>query len=303
MIKELISICICTYKRQSLLDTLNSIESQVIANKLQLELCIVDNDSKGSSLPIVESFRRRSKLTIHHKIEPRQGLSFARNATLKQASGKWLAFIDDDEVAATDWISKLYSSAISYDADVIIGRVKTIYPKSTPVWLLKGDFFGRTFPKTGCSLEVAGIGNALIKRSSLPVDMLFDTRFNQTGGEDTDLLYRMTLANKKIIACREACVSETVEEHRLNKDFLLKKALGVGETYQLIIVNRKNPLIRCGYLMRSFLQWFLASGVSLLTRPFDKINSIRFEIKANANKGKVLAFFVGEATKLYTEKK
>lgn len=296
-----ISVCICTYKRKSLLATLQSLDAQIISSDIKIEVSIVDNDSKGSSLSIVDMFKKTSDLDVLYKVEPRQGLSFARNAAVEQATGSLLAFIDDDEVAHPNWLALLYKNLLAYKADVVSGYVASIYPESTPKWIIEGDFFGRDLPETGTSLDVAYTCNSLLIRSSLPEGFLFDTRYNQTGGEDTDLFYRMTLSGKKIIACKEAVVSETVEEHRLNKAFLLKKALRVGETYQLIILNRLPLITRFLYLGKNLIQWFIASILSLFLKPINAISSVKFAIKANSNKGKVMAFFKGDATKLYTE--
>lgn len=298
----LISVCICTYKRETLLDTLNSIDSQVFDKSIRLEICIVDNDKYGSSHHIVNQFSDMSNIKCHYQVEPKQGLSYARNTALTLATGSYFAFIDDDEVAAVNWIAELYRNAIKYDADVIIGSVKTLYPESAPEWIVKGDFFGRSFPSTGHILEVAGIGNALIRRESLPVDMLFDLKYNYSGGEDTDFLYRLTLLGRKIVACKEACVEEMVEGSRLNRMFLLKKALRVGETYQLIILNRKNAFDRKIYFFRSCAQWIIAKMLALVVMPFSNIYSLKFNIIAKANEGKIVASFTGGATELYVER-
>src|SRR5206468_9191594 len=61
---------------------------------------------------------------VDYLVEPRAGLSFARNAAVKAAPGQILAWIDDDEVADPNWLAEVARALDEHpDADVISGVI------------------------------------------------------------------------------------------------------------------------------------------------------------------------------------
>src|SRR5690348_10660164 len=75
----LISVCICTLHRQTLEQTLDSIKRQVLCDDASVEMVIIDNDVAGSAAAIVNKMERDIPFSVRYQIEPRRGLSFARN--------------------------------------------------------------------------------------------------------------------------------------------------------------------------------------------------------------------------------
>jgi succinoglycan biosynthesis protein ExoM len=102
-----------------------------------------------------------------------------------------------------------------------------------------------------------------------------------------------------MVSCREAIVSETVEEHRLNSDYLLRKAVRVGETYFRIFFAGASRVARSALLTRAGLQWFTATAIALCLRPLSRGDAMRFRIKAAANLGKLRAAFGCDSVRLY----
>ena len=298
-----ISICISTYKRITLQQTLASLNELTCPPNYQIEICIVDNDAESSAEKIVSDFSSISQYTVLYIVEAQKGLTYARNSSVKLASGEWLAFIDDDETAEVDWICSLLNAAKTYNADAVLGRVITIYPSSSPSWIVAGNLFGKPLPVTGTEMTTGSTANALVRKESLPNTVEpFDLQYNLTGGEDSDLFHRMYLSGKKIITSREAVVSETVEVNRLNLSFLLKKARRIGATYQSIYIDRKPTLTKCLYLIRFVSQWLLAALIAQFVRPFSIILYVRMKIKSESNKGKVLKALNGVNVYLYSHK-
>lgn len=111
-----ISVVIATYRRPlSLKDTLSSMVAQT---RPADEIIVVDNNSGDETEWIVSEFRQ--KLPIQYVFEPRQGVSFARNAGVKAANGEVVAFTDDDCVSDPDW---LYNLELPFLRDPQIGLV------------------------------------------------------------------------------------------------------------------------------------------------------------------------------------
>ena len=49
---------------------------------------------------------------------PARNISIARNACVEAATGKWIAFIDDDELASENWLQHHYDEAIRKGHDL-----------------------------------------------------------------------------------------------------------------------------------------------------------------------------------------
>ncbi len=60
------------------------------------ELIVVDNNSSDDTRAVVERFREASFLTVKYLKESKQGLSFARNTGVREATSSIIAFTDDD---------------------------------------------------------------------------------------------------------------------------------------------------------------------------------------------------------------
>lgn len=288
-----VTVCLCTYKRKHLYKTLKSLSSQNLPDNVQLEVSVIDNDIEGSGRLYVDKIKKETDIIVNYSIEPRKNISLARNASVEQASksSDWLAFIDDDETADVNWVKSLLVCAADYNAEVVVGRVETYYPEEAPVWISQGDYFGKTLPETGVELNVGATCNALVKYCCLKgKEGPFDEQLGVTGGEDTDLFQRLHGAGCLIVACQDAIVSETVESHRLNSQFLIKKAVRVGETYGSIFFDSL-PLLPYSYqFIKALLQASMALMLVALCLPFGKAQYFKFVIKMMSNWGKIRYF-------------
>jgi GT2 family glycosyltransferase len=99
------SVVVCTRDRpDDLRRCLTSLTSQDHPN---FAVWVVDNaPASGITQQIVESFGH--EMEIHYLVEPRPGLSRARNTALRaDLDGDILAWLDDDEVADPLWLAEL----------------------------------------------------------------------------------------------------------------------------------------------------------------------------------------------------
>jgi len=89
----LVSIIIPTYNAEKyILDTVNSALSQTYKN---IEIIIIDDGSTDDTLNLINSFRLE-KVKIF--TQENKGASVARNNGLKHASGKYIQFLDADDL-------------------------------------------------------------------------------------------------------------------------------------------------------------------------------------------------------------
>lgn len=295
-----VSVCLCTFRRQSLTATLEGLARQVLPSEVKLDVVLVDSDRAGSAQIQIEQARARLPLSIRNFVAERPGVAEARNKAVSEATGDWLAFIDDDEVPAPDWLSQLLACADASGAQVVFGTVNPIYPKGCPGWIEESDLFGRSLPPTGTRVTHGPTGNALIARAALAGETsFFNIAYGTTGGEDTEFFYRLSQKGVLMVTCREAVVSETVEAHRLNRKFLLQKAVRVGETYFRIFFADASSIARYALLIRAAIQWLAACVLAMLLLPLGLGRSMKYQIKAAANLGKLRAAAGHAAIELY----
>lgn len=112
-----LSVIIPVYNVEKYLsECLDSIISQDFDD---YEVLCIDDGSTDLSLEILKDYERRYhqiKVICH---EYNQGQSAARNTGIKQASGKYIQFIDSDDLVKPDTFKTLYSIAEENSTDVL----------------------------------------------------------------------------------------------------------------------------------------------------------------------------------------
>ena len=161
------------------------------------EIVVVDNDPAGSAAATVAGLDGRSPCPVIYRHAPVPGVATARNVGLQATDAPLIAFLDDDEVAAPDWLAQLLAAQGETGADVVFGPIRGRAPDAAD-WLKPylEDFFGRAGPTTTRLIDGPyGCGNSLmVRRTALPGSAPFDTAADQAGGED-DALFA-TLADR-----------------------------------------------------------------------------------------------------------
>ncbi|MEA5520325.1 glycosyltransferase [Limnoraphis robusta Tam1] len=226
-----ISICVATYKRQDELKRLLRGFEKLVFSQIDspnIEIIIVDNDASGSARMVVEEIAPNFKYPIRYDIEPQQGVSYARNRTIMNASNDadFIAIMDDDEVPDSDWLETLLIVQDKYQADVVAGPVLPYFETvDVPDWIEKGKFFEPRHHPTGYVMDVAYTNNVLV-RSQLfkKLDTVFDERFAIIGSEDTHLFMRLHKEGAKIVWADEAIVREWIPQSRINLKWLLERS-------------------------------------------------------------------------------
>lgn len=76
----------------------HAIESVLNQTYPNFELIVVDDYSTDNSASIVESYVRKDSRVKLYKLEKNQGVSNARNIGIENAEGKYIAFLDSDDL-------------------------------------------------------------------------------------------------------------------------------------------------------------------------------------------------------------
>ncbi len=252
-----ISVIVPTFRRPTMLR--QAIDSLLVQRSRPdaIELVVVDNDPAGSAEAIVGDAMRRSNFSIRYVHEPRAGISHARNAGLTAASGRYVAFLDDDEEAGPDWLASLWSTARVFQADVVVGPVRPRFPPGIPVSSYARRIYDRDAGvPTGHAVEWSGIGNALLQRDRcFPDASPFDPALGLSGGEDTLFLGRLSEQGCRIIWCAEAAVTEAIPADKLAARYLLRRAFRMGQTTSYLPSALAQPR------WRAVLRWMAIGGL------------------------------------------
>lgn len=101
-----ISIIIPTYNRAvSIKAAIDSVLAQTHTN---FELIIIDDGSTDQTQEKIKPYLKDSRIQYHY--QENKGVSVARNAGLRKASGEWIAFLDSDDV----WLPRKLETQISH---------------------------------------------------------------------------------------------------------------------------------------------------------------------------------------------
>lgn len=126
-----ISVCICTFKRPDMLAKALEGVISLKASEFSYEVVVVDNDSRRSAEDTVRRFQSTNELKIIYDCEPEQNIALARNRAIRNATGNFIAFIDDDEYPVKDWLARLYHTMKECRADGALGPVIPFFPQGT----------------------------------------------------------------------------------------------------------------------------------------------------------------------------
>ena len=250
----LVDICIATYRRPQMLARLLAALGSQGSSTRALRIIVVDNDAKGSALPVVEQARAQGAPPLLYQIEPQQNIALARNRALQMSQAEFIVFIDDDELPARGWLTALLASAQQYQADLVFGPVHSVLPADAPAWVQR--CYRKPDRPSGATLRHGGAGNVLLRRTVLSLPDWFDPAFGLTGGEDTDWFYRLHLQGKRLIWCAEAVATEPLAPIRLEPGWARRRAFRSGQTYYRVFVQRYSP--------GASLLWFVGKSLQLL---------------------------------------
>ena len=200
-----------------------------------------------------------------------QGLSGARNTGIVTARHDLLAFLDDDAVAAPDWLAEyVYHAAESG----VLGCTGTI----TPHWIgTRPGWFPEEFLWTvGCSYRGQPIAaqpvrnvlgaSMLIKRTVFTKSGGFSSRLGRSGGtlvscEETEMCIRAGVAcpNGCFLFVPSADVAHKVPSGRLTWNYFLRRCYAEGQSkaFLAMLVQQRGALnTERNYVLRT-----LTSGV------------------------------------------
>ncbi|MEM8848700.1 MAG: glycosyltransferase family 2 protein [Pseudomonadota bacterium] len=226
-----VAVVMCTFRRPDVGATLQSLRAQILPDDVALEVIVADNDDMPSGAPAVLAGQGALRLRYVHA--PARNISIARNAGLAAAGrADWIAFIDDDEVAAPDWLAQLLARADETGADAVFGPAIAEYGADAPDWIRTADLHSNRPRRRGGEVLTGHTCNALLRWRGTPWwDHRFDLARGRSGGEDTAFFFDLHRMGARFETCDQAEVREAVPPQRLSLGWLARRRFRSGQSY------------------------------------------------------------------------
>ncbi|MGH2495527.1 MAG: glycosyltransferase [Ktedonobacteraceae bacterium] len=244
------SVILCTYNRRILvMSALASLRRQTLPYNT-FEVIVVDNGSSdgtaGAARAYVSAGKQQGKKTgdfwkVVCLSEAQNGLAYARNTGLLAASGEIAVFLDDDALADTRLLERLWKAYEETGADAIGARVDLRWEAPRPHWLTGDmlDMLGHFEParartrlsaptsfssscfsaKIEALREIGGFPPFLSKRDNLPAS-----------AEVQDMCQRLHTAGYTLWYEPTAIATHRVPAARLTRAFILGRAYWKGRS-------------------------------------------------------------------------
>lgn len=286
-----ISVVICTRDRPSSLEScLNSLGQQ---DYPRFELVVVDNaPTSDAARKVVGTWCGDS--AVQYVLEPRPGLSWARNAGVSVSSGDIIAFLDDDEEPDRNWLTGLACGfARQNDIGCVSGMVLPARLETQAQELFEqlggfckdrgftSDIFSSRGPQSPLyPLPPFGVGaNMAFRREALARIGGFDVALGAGtptfAGEDT-LALTLTLLAGYCIAYEPAAM--TRHHHREDLDGLLGQmrgySIGLTAFYSALLRHRPGVLPGLLRLLPASVGYLRQSNLTAESPPPSFLNSL-----------------------------
>jgi succinoglycan biosynthesis protein ExoM len=231
-----IDVGICTFRRPHLAETLRSVARLALEPGWRLRVIVADNDDAPTARVLVEAAARETGLHLTYVHAPARNISVARNACLDAAAASVIAFIDDDELVAGNWLIALMSTMKQSGADAVFGPVHAVYRPECPAWISKADYHSTLPSRAGGKIVAGATGNVLIRRAAIPA-LRFREELGRSGGEDTAFFHALSQAGGRFAFSPDALATEIVPKERESLSWLLKRRFRYGETHGLLLLE------------------------------------------------------------------
>lgn len=289
----LLTIAVTTCRRPALLlDCLGSVCEQIID---ETEVLVIDNDPAKSAEPTTSGFSDPRVRYVH---EPRVGVAHARNRAVKESSGRYVAFIDDDEVAQPGWVLSMLRQ-IELGSEASFGRVVPHYLGSPEAGLesVLAQLYSRDLAHDAdadVSAEWAwlGTGNSLFEKDKcLGGASPFAEHLNATGGEDTWLIRGLVRQGIRMTWNPSAVVLEQVTSDRLTLEDVRRRKFRLGQTRSSMVFGSggaRGYLAVAAWMSIGLAQYVIHSALSFVQHRSSNHRWKSHSARASGGRGKLV---------------
>jgi GT2 family glycosyltransferase len=283
-----LDIAICTHGRPEALERCLQSLRAIGAPAERIRVIVIDNapkDDKTATLAMAFP-------GIEYVLEEKPGLDFARNRALRESTGEFLAFLDDDVVVDRAWLDGFREAwRVNPDAGGFCGPILPLelQTRAQLVFEQMGGFgknfervrFGRELPESPTYPVGAGVfgagANMIFRRAALVAlggfDDALDTGAPLPGGGDLDAFYRLVRAGYPLV--REPWLM-VYHQHRREYSGLRRQmwTWGLGTMAFVTKTFREDPQERTK--VRRWILWWLSYQLSKIFVPRLRRNRLKW---------------------------
>ena len=305
-----ISFCIPAYNVREYLPS--CIESIYKQNLTQFEIICVDDCSTDGSSELLHDLSAKYPELVVKRNETNMGISCSRNLALKMSRGKYVWFVDSDDMLVPDTVKTYLSIAEKESADAVLGTVIGFrdgslpeYKKGTdkyhPVSFSNMDDF---YPKRPSGYPCFGVWLGVFNRSFLLTNNIW-FRENLSVYEDYTFYFEFGMASKRVFRVDHYGYYYRIRENsatHMDRNVLMRRGFECSkqvlaiyedyrdrctpelqETYDLHVFIMKRLSIRC--LSRIDDNNYVKEGLQYLKKeglyPFEYDDRADFSEKLN----------------------
>ncbi|MFP4009823.1 MAG: hormogonium polysaccharide biosynthesis glycosyltransferase HpsE [Spirulinaceae cyanobacterium] len=294
-----ITVAICTYNGEKRLPrVLEALRSQTQVNNITWEVIVINNNSRDRTEQVVHRYQQDFPCPLYLYFEPQPGIAIARRLAVKMAKGELIAFVDDDNIPAQNWVNAAVFFARNHpQAGAFGSRLFPEYEVPPPV----------NFEQIACFLAISDRGDVpfrydLLNRwlfpagagmvirtqawlECVPVSPLLTGVSQQSlsaKGEDIETLSYLRQKGWQIWHNPDLKITHVVPKRRLEKPYLFRLFRGVGlsryPTRKLQFSTIFFPLILILYWLNDGHKLLFFFGRNLLTTKVDLVAQCKREL-------------------------
>jgi GT2 family glycosyltransferase len=215
---------------------------QVDTEGIQWEVVVVDNNSRDATAQVVAAYQARwsANSTLRYVFEPKQGAAIARRCAIEAAQGRFIGFLDDDNLPTSTWVASAYAFGQAHpQAGAFASTIQPDYEVEPPpnfdriaIYLAIVDrrktyrFDSRVLPP-GAGLVIrrqawlAAVPEQLVLQGPIASQM-------SAKGEDIESLLHLFQAGWEIWHNAEMKIIHRIPQWRLERHYLLPFFRGIG---------------------------------------------------------------------------
>ncbi|MBC6980269.1 glycosyltransferase [Caulobacter sp. 17J80-11] len=238
-----LQVVVCTYNRAQHLDATLAALSHQREAPIPWSVLVVDNASTDDTPAVVDAWRGRVP-GLRRVLESEPGLTSARRRGAREAYADWIAFVDDDNLLAPDWIAQAAAAIAAHpEAGGFGGKIVLDFEAPPPAFL-KG--FGFCFAEQDhgevpCEVDnLAGAG-MLLRRAALEAcgwtrqPLLADRSGAQLiSGGDVEISQRVRGAGYALWYAPGCVLRHQIPASRMTRSYLLRMSEGLGVSASLV---------------------------------------------------------------------